>query len=119
MRISSDDCSLPSLLYLEIRKSKSPPSVASVSTMVQIGPYVASLLALGQGVTAAKAVSSFSEWIEGIVADPKGDNMTPKEVVKAFKAGQFSSSPEGMSAVRSTHLAYMEANLREHSQTSS
>ena len=73
--------------------------------MVQIVPYIASILALGQAVTAAKAVSSFSEWVEGIVANPDGDNMTPEEVVEAFKAGQFSSPPEGMSAVRSISLA--------------
>ncbi|KAF7674584.1 hypothetical protein GT037_007344 [Alternaria burnsii] len=61
--------------------------------MVQLLPYVASLLALGQAVAAAKAVTSFSEWVDGILENPDGDNMTPEEVVVAFKSGEFNSSP--------------------------
>ncbi|CAN9454183.1 unnamed protein product [Alternaria alternata] len=61
--------------------------------MVQLLPYVASLLALGQAVVAAKAVTSFSEWVDGILENPDGENMTPEEVVVAFKSGQFNSSP--------------------------
>jgi hypothetical protein len=70
-----------------------------ISTMVKLIPYVASLLALGQAVAAAKAVTSFSEWVDGILANPDGDNMTPEEVVVAFKSGQFSTPPSGMSTV--------------------
>ncbi|EUC39894.1 hypothetical protein COCMIDRAFT_110248 [Bipolaris oryzae ATCC 44560] len=78
--------------------------------MVQIIPYIASLLALGQAVTAAKAVSSFSEWVEGIVANPDGDNMTPEEVVEAFKAGQFSSPPEARSLLQKRASCYEQPN---------
>jgi hypothetical protein len=67
--------------------------------MVNIIPYVASLLALGQAVVAAKAVTSFSEWVDGIIENPDGDNMTPEEVVAAFQSGQFSTPPSGMSTV--------------------
>jgi hypothetical protein len=63
--------------------------------MVNIIPYVASLLALGQAVAAAKAVTSFSEWVDDILANPNGDNMTPEEVVNAYESGQFSTPPSG------------------------
>jgi hypothetical protein len=76
-----------------------------VNKMVQIIPYIASLLALGQAVAAAKQVTSFTEWIDGIVANPDGDNMTPDEVLEAFNAGKFSTPPEGMSAIRSIFCA--------------
>ena len=61
--------------------------------MVKLVPYVASLLALGQAIAAAKAVTSFSEWVDGIIEDPQGDNLTPDEVIDAFKSGQFSTPP--------------------------
>lgn len=67
--------------------------------MVQLIPYVLSLLALGQAVTSAKAVKSFSEWVDGILENPDGDNMTPEEVIDAFNSGQFSTPPSGMSTV--------------------
>jgi hypothetical protein len=59
--------------------------------MVQITAYVAALLTLGQAAVAAKAVTSFSEWVEGILENPDGDNMTPEQVVDAFKSGKFST----------------------------
>ncbi|KAH7345906.1 hypothetical protein BKA66DRAFT_576844 [Pyrenochaeta sp. MPI-SDFR-AT-0127] len=59
--------------------------------MVKLIPYVASLLALSQAIAAAKAVTSFSEWVDGILEDPNGDNMTPEEVINAYKNGQFST----------------------------
>jgi hypothetical protein len=67
--------------------------------MVKLIPFVASLLALSQAAVAAKAVTSFSEWVDGIIENPDGDNMTPEEVVDAFKSGQFSTStpPSGIS----------------------
>jgi hypothetical protein len=68
--------------------------------MVKVIPYVASLLALGQAVAAAKAVTSFSEWVDGILENPDGDNMTPEEVVDAYKSGQFSTSPSGMLTIQ-------------------
>jgi hypothetical protein len=67
--------------------------------MVQLIPFVASLLALSQAVAAAKAVTSFSEWVDGIIENPDGDNMTPEEVIDAFYSGQFSTPPSGMSTV--------------------
>ncbi|ORY07648.1 hypothetical protein BCR34DRAFT_631010 [Clohesyomyces aquaticus] len=63
--------------------------------MVKLILCVASLLALGQTAAAAKAVTSFSEWVDGIIADPTGDNMTPGEVVDAFKSGNFTTPPAG------------------------
>ncbi|OAL52742.1 hypothetical protein IQ07DRAFT_585858 [Pyrenochaeta sp. DS3sAY3a] len=57
--------------------------------MVKLIPYIASLLALGQAAVAAKAVTSFSEWVDGILENPDGDNMTPEEVVNAYQSGQF------------------------------
>lgn len=66
--------------------------------MVKLIPYVASLLALGQAVAAAKAVTSFSEWVDGILQDPNGDNMTPEEVIDAYTSGQFSAPSEGTPA---------------------
>jgi hypothetical protein len=67
--------------------------------MVQLIPYIASLLALSQAVASAKAVTSFSEWVDGILENPDGDNMTPEEVVDAFKSGQFSTPPSGISTL--------------------
>lgn len=67
--------------------------------MVKLIPYVASLLALGQAVAAAKAVTSFSEWVDGILENPDGDNMTPEEVIDAFQSGQFSTAPSGTCTV--------------------
>jgi hypothetical protein len=64
--------------------------------MVQLISYVASLLVLSQAVVAAKAVTSFSEWVNGIIENPEGDHMTPEEVVDAFKSGQFSTPPSGI-----------------------
>lgn len=73
--------------------------------MVKLIPYVASLLALGQAVAAAKAVTSFSEWVDGILEDPNGDNMTPEEVINAFKSGQFSTPPAGTSTIYPIYCA--------------
>ncbi|KAF2819106.1 hypothetical protein CC86DRAFT_146617 [Ophiobolus disseminans] len=70
--------------------------------MVKLIPYVASLLALGQAVAAAKAVTSFSEWVDGILENPDGDNMTPEEVVDAYQSGQF--SPPSAKFIRSRNL---------------
>jgi hypothetical protein len=64
--------------------------------MVKLISYITSLLALGQAVAAAKAVTSFSEWVDGILENPDGDNLTPEEVVEAFQSGQFSTPPSGM-----------------------
>ncbi|KAJ4368907.1 hypothetical protein N0V83_005989 [Neocucurbitaria cava] len=69
--------------------------------MVKLIPYVASLLALGQAIAAAKAVTSFSEWVDGILEDPAGDNMTPEEVIVAYKSGQFSTPPAAKFSHRS------------------
>ncbi|KAL1798239.1 hypothetical protein ACET3X_002276 [Alternaria dauci] len=82
--------------------------------MVQILPYVASFLALGQAVAAAKAVTSFSEWVDGILENPDGDNMTPEEVIDAFKSGQFNSSP---SAKFSRSLYQKRATCYESANT--
>ncbi|KAH8626723.1 hypothetical protein IG631_18741 [Alternaria alternata] len=77
--------------------------------MVQLLPYVASLLALGQAVAATKAVTSFSEWVDGILENPDGDNMTPEEVVVAFKSGEFNSSPSAMTLLVAQDLSWMLA----------
>ncbi|KAH7395040.1 hypothetical protein DE146DRAFT_633405 [Phaeosphaeria sp. MPI-PUGE-AT-0046c] len=61
--------------------------------MVKLIPYAASLLALGQAVIAAKAVTSFTEWVDGILENPGGEHMTPEEVVNAYESGQFSTPP--------------------------
>jgi hypothetical protein len=66
--------------------------------MVKFIPYLASLLALGQAVAAAKAVTSFSEWVDGILENPNGDNMTPEEVVDAYMSGEFTAQPSGISS---------------------
>jgi hypothetical protein len=66
-----------------------------INTMVNIIPYVASLLALGQAVAAAKTITSFSEWVDDILANPNGENMTPEEVLNAYESGQFSTPPSG------------------------
>jgi len=63
--------------------------------MVKLIPYLASILAFSQAIAAAKAVTSFSEWVNGILEDPNGDNMTPEEVIDAFKSGQFSTPQTG------------------------
>jgi hypothetical protein len=57
--------------------------------MVKPIQYVLSLVAFGQAVAAAKAVTSFSEWVDGLLHDPEGDNMTPEEVIAAYKSGKF------------------------------
>ena len=59
--------------------------------MVKLLHYVPSLLALGRVIAAAKAVTSFSDWVDGILEDPHGDNMTPEEVIDAFEAGHFNT----------------------------
>lgn len=69
--------------------------------MVKLIPYIASLLALGQAAVAAKAVTSFSEWVDGILENPNGDNMTPEEVVNAYQSGQF-EAPAGKSTIHQT-----------------
>jgi hypothetical protein len=79
--------------------------------MVQIIPFVASLLALSQAVAAAKAVTSFSEWVDGVLENPDGDNMTPDEVISAFESGQFNTPPSGISTVESVHCTSMKANI--------
>jgi hypothetical protein len=71
------------------------------SKMVKLIPYIASLLALGQAAVAAKAVTSFSEWVDGILENPNGDNMTPEEVVNAYQSGQF-EAPAGKSTIHQT-----------------
>lgn len=89
-------------LYLSTQVSAIPRRLYYyhlISTMVQLIPYIVSLLALGQAVAAAKAVSSFSEWVDGIIQNPDGDNMTPEEVVDAFNSGQFSTPPSGISTI--------------------
>jgi hypothetical protein len=63
--------------------------------MVKLTPYVTSILALGQVVTAAKPVTSFSDWVDGILENPAGDNMTPEEVIDAFQSGHFITPPAG------------------------
>ncbi|OAK99696.1 hypothetical protein IQ06DRAFT_370276 [Phaeosphaeriaceae sp. SRC1lsM3a] len=82
--------------------------------MVKVIPYVASLLALGQAVVAAKAVTSFAEWVDGILDNPDGDNMTPEEVVSAYEAGQFSTPP---SAKMSRSLYQKRATCYEYPNT--
>lgn len=67
-----------------------------ISNMVKVIPYIVSLLALGQAVATAKVVSSFSQWVDGILEDPQGDNMTPEQVISAYQSGQFDGSPSGM-----------------------
>jgi len=61
--------------------------------MVKVVACIVAVLALGQAAAASKAVSSFSEWVDGILADPNGDNMTPDEVMLAYKSGNFSAPP--------------------------
>jgi hypothetical protein len=81
--------------------------------MVKFIPYLASLLALSQAVAAAKAVTSFSEWVDGILENPNGDNMTPEEVVDAYMSGEFTAQPSGIFSVQYIRRGYMEANIRE------
>lgn len=87
--------------------------------MVKLIPYAASLLALGQAVVAAKAVTSFAEWVDGILENPDGDNMTPEQVVTAYESGQFNTPPSGIPTLLSNHCACIEANTRKYSQVQS
>ena len=73
--------------------------------MVKLISYIASLLALGQTIAAAKAITSFSEWVDGILEDPNGDNMTPEEVINAFKSGQFNTPSAGTLAIYPIYCA--------------
>lgn len=77
------------------------------------------MLALGQAVVAAKAVTSFAEWVDGILENPDGDNMTPEEVVSAYESGQFSTPPSGIPTVQPIHCACMKANTCKYSQVQS
>ncbi|OAK94143.1 hypothetical protein IQ06DRAFT_310864 [Phaeosphaeriaceae sp. SRC1lsM3a] len=83
--------------------------------MVNIIPYVASLLALGRAVTAAKAASSFSQWVEGILEDPEGDNMTPEEVINAYQSGHFDGATSAK--FRSRSLFQKRATCYEQPNT--
>ncbi|KAF2007484.1 hypothetical protein P154DRAFT_517195 [Amniculicola lignicola CBS 123094] len=85
--------------------------------MVKIVPYVASLLAFGQAVAAAKAVTSFSEWVDGLIMDPNGDNMTPEEVMDAYSSGQFTTSPSVVAAKLSRSLLEKRASCYEFAGT--
>ncbi|KAK3196490.1 hypothetical protein K4F52_000372 [Lecanicillium sp. MT-2017a] len=82
--------------------------------MVKVVPYFAGLLALCQGAVATKAVTSFSEWVDGILEDPNGNHMKPEEVVAAFQSGQF-NSPTPAKAGRS--LLEKRATCYEHPGT--
>ena len=79
--------------------------------MVKVIPYVATLLAFGQAVVAAKAVTSFTEWVDGILENPNGDNMKPEEVIEAYKSGLFNPPPAGTGTVHSTSF---EADVYEN-----
>ncbi|KXX75566.1 hypothetical protein MMYC01_208796 [Madurella mycetomatis] len=61
--------------------------------MVNFTPHFLTLLAFGHAVAAAQTVTSFSEWVEGIIADPNGDHLSPEDAVAAFKSGAFSVPP--------------------------
>lgn len=78
--------------------------------MVKVVPYIAGLLALGQAAAAAKAVTSFSEWVDGILDDPNGDHMKPEEVVAAFQSGQFDSPTPGTDVFHLTSCVSFEAD---------
>ncbi|KAH7406469.1 hypothetical protein DE146DRAFT_629787 [Phaeosphaeria sp. MPI-PUGE-AT-0046c] len=78
--------------------------------MIKLIPYIATLLALGQVVVAAKAVSSFSEWVDGLLEKPEGDNMTPEEVINAFQSGQFTAKFSSRSLIQKRAACYEQPN---------
>ncbi len=88
-----------------------PYSWHLITIMAKLIPYIAALLALGQVITAAKAVTSFSQWVDGILEDPNGDNMTPEEVIAAFKSGNFSTPTAGKSIVNPIYYMYIKLKL--------
>jgi len=54
--------------------------------MVKLISSIASLLAFGQAIAVANAVSSFSEWVDGIIENPQGDHMSQKTSSKPSTA---------------------------------
>lgn len=78
--------------------------------MVKVVPYITGLLAICQGAVATKAVTSFSEWVDGILEDPNGNHMKPEEVVAAFQSGQFNSPTPGTYIFHLTSCASFEAD---------
>lgn len=75
--------------------SLNPTEIIRSVTMVNFTPHFLALLAFGHAVTAAQTVTSFSEWVEGIIADPNGDHLSPEDAVAAFKSGVFSVPSAG------------------------
>jgi len=38
---------------------------------------------------------SFAEWVEGIIADPQGNHLTPEQAIAAFNAGLGNATSSG------------------------
>lgn len=68
--------------------------------MVQLSTCALALLALAASATAAPTTDAtsvthftFSQWIEGIIADPHGDHLSPEEAVAAKQAAEAAANP--------------------------
>jgi hypothetical protein len=40
---------------------------------------------------------SFAEWVEGIIANPQGDHLTPEQAIAAFNASRNNTGSSGTS----------------------
>ena len=71
--------------------------------MVHAALTTVALLAMSRAVGAVPTVAntitsnfSFADWVDGIIADPDGDHLTPAQAVAAFHAGRNQTlSPSG------------------------
>ncbi|KAJ5006675.1 hypothetical protein K4K48_002842 [Colletotrichum sp. SAR 10_66] len=54
--------------------------LGAVATLAAVAP----LAAAAPAATQAPEIFSFAKWVDGIIANPHGDNLTPEEAVKAY-----------------------------------
>ncbi|KAI8242247.1 hypothetical protein K4K55_010864 [Colletotrichum sp. SAR 10_96] len=54
--------------------------LGAVATLAAVGP----LAAAAPAATPAPEIFSFAKWVDGIIANPHGDNLTPEEAVEAY-----------------------------------
>ncbi|KAK1849735.1 hypothetical protein CCHR01_07637 [Colletotrichum chrysophilum] len=54
--------------------------LGAVATLAAVAP----LAAAAPAATPAPEIFSFAKWVDGIIANPYGDNLTPEEAVEAY-----------------------------------
>ncbi|KAJ0381786.1 hypothetical protein COL922a_013849 [Colletotrichum nupharicola] len=54
--------------------------LGAVATLAAVAP----LAAAAPAATPAPEIFSFAKWVDGIIANPHGDNLTPEEAVEAY-----------------------------------